>query len=380
MLDPARPLSGDAERELAKGVFSGVTFVGKQYSGGILAARSGQAVGAPGFGIGTCRPIHASAVSSGAGRLGRMSVRTRVILLVFGWVPIAAMYLLAWHSRVPVLGQATIVLALVGASLAATVGVMIGMARKGHVPWSGLEIFQRKTPPPGLGEATSFQFALLSWKFAVIAGAVFLLGFSAKVLARGGSGEVDFLTFGLGLGVVVSAGLALAAWKGRCYVDVLDDRVQVQEALWRSRGDEATAAGFPVTSITSVAVKRGWGMSGRCLTVDVRADTADEVFGGASIPLGETDRLEGERCLSRLLEVVPPQVVDEGVLHLRNALALLETAMNRSGDSSWAGQALPLVSVGRLEDAVQLLSTATESAELRRAGAELAEVARSCGK
>jgi hypothetical protein len=296
-----------------------------------------------------------------------MPVGARVMLMVLAWLPLVAMYY-AMSIPVPLEGM---IAELVGTMALLAVAVAVNVAVVSA--WMRDARADDGTPPVvRLDEPVAFAFSQQSRGSALVlfGGGVLVMLVSSAVH---GHGRVD-LAFVAGVGLLLAATSALIMWKGRYYVDVFDDRIRVQQAFWRSREELESREGLPIDGVTRVALERGWGNWGFAPVIAVFADVCGEVD-AACIPLGQSDRREGLSCLNRVLEDVDPDAVEPSVLHLVSAFEALEAASCRSGEAALADRALRLASGDKLEEAAVVLDSAA-SADLRRAGAELAEVVR----
>jgi hypothetical protein len=337
---------------------------------GVLVAkgRKDRRVGEVAAGQSTSVSRRAAELSGEGGH--SMPTFVRVAIMLIAWAPLGATYF-AVPTQMPPEGVAIAIAAVIGLvaiAIAVNVAVVSAWIREAR----GTDL-----PSPGvavpISEPTTFEFSQQSWgaTAALFGGLMFVV--IGQSLARGPS-RFD-VTFVSAVALLFGATFGLITWKGRHYVDVFDDRIRVQQAFWRNREELESAEGIPIGAVTRVVIDRGWGNWGSAPGIGIYAE-GPEGDDAASIPLGARDRQEGERCLSRVLELVSPEVVDEGVLHLKNALDLLEEATGVTGETSMADRALCLVSEDKLEEAAKLLSVATQSAQLRRAGSELDEVVR----
>jgi hypothetical protein len=299
-----------------------------------------------------------------------MSAHGRWALLITAGLPMPIVYILASNAMLPGggVGLALSLLASILVAATATVSVVGGWRREA-LPQGANDSSSRPDP---VGEGMAFEFSQQS---PISAAAILLLivPASAVLVLRHGT---PYLVFAALTSLLFAAAFGLIIWRGRYHLDIYDDRIRVQEAFWRSSQDSDSAAEIPTEAITRVVVERGWGNWGFAPVIGIYADELGEAD-GACIPLGTSDRQEGQRCLSRLLEVVPEGVVDEGVLHLKSALDSLEAATGRPSDAALADRALRLIGRDKLEEAGALLDSTSASADLHRARAELAEVVRS---
>lgn len=291
----------------------------------------------------------------------------RVLVLVSVWVPLLVVFVVFAYGTMP--GGGIAMLAATFASVAVGAAVSVAVV-SGWLQEARADDPNAPVPlPEPVGEGATFEFKTISWRGAAVAGVVVLLYFAGTSMRRRGSIDGIFLA---AIGVLAVAVLVLMVRKGRDYIRIYDDRLRAGTAFWRTPDDEAEATEIPFGDITRVAVERGRGLN-------IEISTGVSAW-GASIPLNSANLAEGVRCLSKVLEVVSPEVVGDEVLRLRDALELLNAAGDRAGDSWWAEKALHLVGRDRLEEAAQLLATAESSDDLRRAGAEFAEVARATAK
>lgn len=297
-----------------------------------------------------------------------MPIGVRVTVMVLAWLPLVAMYF-AMSIPVPIEGMIAGLVATVALiAVAAAVSVSVVSAWIREVRGDD----EAAQPIAPAGQPTTFAFSQQSrGSAAVLFAGLVLLMLAQQIIRRG---RVD-LVFVTGITLLFSATFALITWRGRYYVDVFDDRIRCQEAFWRSRDELESREGFPIDGVTRVVLERGWGNWGFAPVVVIYADstgTADS----ACVPLGQSDRRQGLRCLDRILEAVAKESVDPGVLPLKSALETLEASSDRPSEAALADRALRLVSRDKLEEAAALLDSASSSAELRRAGSELAEAVR----
>lgn len=303
----------------------------------------------------------------------RLSVRARVLLLVLAWAPMPTMFLLLDNGMLPGSGVGSIVATMLLLAIAATVTVAIASAWIQEA--RGDDLLRSAPLSPPVGEGVTFQFPQETWASSSAIFLPLILVSAAQVLAIGRA-RLGWSFVGA-IALLFGATMGLIMWKGRYYIDVFDDRLRAQEAFWRSKRDQLGASEILIAAVTRVSVDSGWGQWGSSLCVGVYAEEPEGVS-GISIPLGVGDRKEGERCLSRVLGLVPAHVVEPSVVHVANALRLLEDVGSRTEDppTSVATKALGLVGKGKLEAAIQLLDSAVGSEDLLRARTELVGVVR----
>jgi hypothetical protein len=295
----------------------------------------------------------------------RQTVLMPALLLAVAFVPLSLMLWLQESRALSPDRMGTVMLVLMLVSAAVFVSAVVVMARN-RVVWcvgargSGEAAAVSR---PVVTDVATFQFRDMSWGFGARATAACLVVSLVQEWAKGRTG-LNLLLPALWWTAVFLGLVAMLVAAVRRNIDVLGDRLRV-ERDWLNSRSPSSALEIPVSAIARISVGAGGILGESFPTVDVVA--ADR---GVSLPFDSANRAEAGRCLVRLLEVVPSEIVEDGVVHFGNAVALLESAEN----DSVAGKALRLISRNRLKEAARLLAEANREGMLGRAASDLLAV------